>query len=97
MIIKAPAKINLYLEIINKREDGYHNIESIMHTVSLFDTLEFLPSDTIELFCNDKNLPVDKTNLVYKTAVKFKEKYNITQGIKINLTKNIPMGAGLGG
>ena len=97
MIIKAPAKINLYLEIINKREDGYHNIESIMHTVSLFDTLEFLPSDTIELFCNDKNLPVDKTNLVYKTAVKFKEKYNITKGIKINLTKNIPMGAGLGG
>ncbi|MEA5001307.1 MAG: 4-(cytidine 5'-diphospho)-2-C-methyl-D-erythritol kinase [Endomicrobiaceae bacterium] len=97
MIIKAPAKINLYLEIINKREDGYHNLESIMHTVSLCDTLEFELSDNIELFCSDKDLPTDKTNLVYKTAAKLKEKYNIKKGIKINLTKNIPMGAGLGG
>ncbi|MGE4384243.1 MAG: 4-(cytidine 5'-diphospho)-2-C-methyl-D-erythritol kinase [Endomicrobiaceae bacterium] len=97
MIIQAPAKINLYLEIINKRNDGYHNIESIMHTVSLFDIIEFKPSENIELYCSDKTLPTDKTNLIYKTAVKFKEKYNIPKGITINLTKNIPMGAGLGG
>ena len=77
MIIKAPAKINLYLEIINKREDGYHNLESIMHTVSLCDTLEFELSDNIELFCSDKDLPTDKTNLVYKTVAKLKKKYNI--------------------
>ena len=43
MIVKAPAKINLFLEILNKRPDGYHNIESVMHTVSLFDILEFSP------------------------------------------------------
>jgi 4-diphosphocytidyl-2-C-methyl-D-erythritol kinase len=55
MIVKAPAKINLYLEIINKRPDGYHNIESVMHTVSLFDILEFteLQEDKIELICDN--------------------------------------------
>lgn len=99
MILKAPAKINLYLEIINKRSDGYHNIESIMHTVSLFDTLEFLPTTdaNIELTCSDKYLPADSSNIVYKTAKKMQNKYGINRGIKIHLTKNIPMGAGLGG
>ena len=100
MIVKAPAKINLFLEIINKRSDGYHNIESVMHTVSLFDILEFSPirEDKIELVCNDTQLSLDvKKNIVYKAAEKFKEQYNIKQGIKIRLTKNIPMGAGLGG
>ena len=99
MIIKAPAKINLYLEIINKRQDGYHNIESLMHTVSLFDELELseIKEDKIELVCSDSSLPADKNNLVYKAAEKFKHRYKIDRGIKINLTKNIPMGAGLGG
>lgn len=98
MILKAPAKINLYLEIINKREDGYHNLESVMHTVSLFDILEFSAlKDNIEFTCNDKTLPINRNNLIVKTAIKFKEKYNIEQGIKINLIKNIPVGAGLGG
>ena len=100
MIVKAPAKINLYLEILNKRPDGYHNIESVMHTISLFDILEFsqINEDKIELVCDNCALPSnDKKNLVYRAAEKFKEKYNIKQGIKIKLTKNIPMGAGLGG
>ena len=99
MIVKAPAKINLYLEIINKRPYGYHNIESVMHTVSLFDILEFaeLQEDKIELVCDNVDLFDTKKNLVYKAAQKVKEKYNITTGVKIKLTKNIPMGAGLGG
>ena len=100
MIIKAPAKINLYLEIINKRADGYHNIESVMHTVSLFDILEFseIQEDKIELICDNSVLPSnDKKNLVYRAADKFKGQYKINKGVKIKLTKNIPMGAGLGG
>ncbi len=99
MIIQAPAKINLFLEIINKRPDGYHNLESVMHTVSLFDTLEFteIKENKIELICVNADLPANRNNLVYRAAEKFKEKYNITAGIKIKLTKNIPMGAGLGG
>ncbi|WP_372519142.1 4-(cytidine 5'-diphospho)-2-C-methyl-D-erythritol kinase [Candidatus Ruminimicrobiellum ovillum] len=99
MIVKAPAKINLYLEIINKRPDGYHNIESVMHTVSLFDILEFtkIKDNKIELVCDNADLFDTKKNLVYKAAEKVKEKYNINSGVKIKLTKNIPMGAGLGG
>lgn len=100
MIVKAPAKINLFLEILNKRPDGYHNIESVMHTVSLFDILEFSPvmEDKIELICDNVELSSDvKKNIVYKAAEKIKQQYNIKQGIKIKLTKNIPMGAGLGG
>ena len=100
MIVKAPAKINLFLEILNKRPDGYHNIESVMHTVSLFDIIEFSPvmEDKIELICDNVELSSDvKKNIVYKAAEKIKQQYNIKQGIKIKLTKNIPMGAGLGG
>ena len=99
MIVKAPAKINLYLEIINKRADGYHNIESVMHTVSLFDVLEFtkIEDNKIELVCDNADLFDTKKNLVYKAAEKVKEKYKINHGVKIKLTKNIPMGAGLGG
>jgi len=96
MKLLAPAKINLYLEVINKREDGYHNIESVMHTVSLCDELEFLQSDTVELVCNKLVCPPEK-NLVYKTAVKLKDKFNVKKGVKIILKKNIPTGAGLGG
>ena len=99
MIVKAPAKINLYLEIINKRQDGYHNIESVMHTVSLFDILEFseTESNDIDLVCENSELSNPEKNIVYKATKVFKEKYNINKGIKIKLTKNIPMGAGLGG
>jgi len=99
MIVKAPAKINLYLEIINKRADGYHNIESVMHTVSLFDILELtkIEDNKIELVCDNADLSDTKKNLVYKAAEKVKEKYNINSGVRIKLTKNIPMGAGLGG
>jgi 4-diphosphocytidyl-2-C-methyl-D-erythritol kinase len=99
MIVKAPAKINLYLEIINKRQDGYHNIESVMHTVSLFDILEFSETELnkIELVCENSELSNPEKNIVYKATKVFKEKYNINKGIKIKLTKNIPMGAGLGG
>ncbi|WP_413852617.1 4-(cytidine 5'-diphospho)-2-C-methyl-D-erythritol kinase, partial [Candidatus Ruminimicrobium bovinum] len=97
MQVQAPAKINLYLEIIDKRPDGYHNLQSIMHTVSLFDTLCFENDISIKLTCSDENLPVDKTNLVYKTVVKMQQAFCIDKGIKIHLIKNIPTGAGLGG
>ena len=92
MIVQAPAKINLFLEIINKRPDGYHNIESVMHTVSLFDILEFteIQENKIELVCDNMQLSSDvKKNLVYKAAEKFKQQYNINKGIQIKLTKNI--------
>lgn len=97
--LKAPAKINLFLEITGKRQDGYHNLESIMQTVSLYDelTAEDSEDDCIILECSDKNLPADETNIVYKAAKALKEHFKIDRGAKIFLKKEIPMGAGLGG
>ena len=96
--LKAPAKINLFLEIKNKRHDGYHNLESIMQTVSLYDELSFeLTSKDIYLECNNKNLACDETNIVYKTITAVKTHFNIDSGVKIYLKKEIPMRAGLGG
>lgn len=96
--LRAPAKINLFLEIQNKRSDGYHNLESIMQTVSLYDNLSFEIADKdISLKSNDKSLPVDEANIVYKAAKTVKTHFNVNKGVKICLTKEIPMKAGLGG
>ncbi|MCA6069587.1 MAG: 4-(cytidine 5'-diphospho)-2-C-methyl-D-erythritol kinase [Endomicrobium sp.] len=96
--LKAPAKINLFLEIKHKRQDGYHNLESIMQTVSLYDELSFeLTNRDISLECNNKNLACDETNVVYKTITAVKTRFNIDSGVKIYLKKGIPMEAGLGG
>jgi 4-diphosphocytidyl-2-C-methyl-D-erythritol kinase len=96
--LKAPAKINLFLEIKNKREDGYHNLESIMQTVSLYDELSFEPIDKkISLECDNKTLPTDSSNIVYKAAKAFFNYFKIDKGIKIYLKKVIPVSAGLGG
>ncbi|MCL1972380.1 MAG: 4-(cytidine 5'-diphospho)-2-C-methyl-D-erythritol kinase [Endomicrobia bacterium] len=95
---KAPAKINLYLEITGKRPDGYHNLESIMQTVSLYDeiTVEDAPGG-INLECDNKNLPSNSSNIVYKAAEAVRNRFNIQKGVKITLKKEIPTGAGLGG
>ncbi|MCX5782479.1 MAG: 4-(cytidine 5'-diphospho)-2-C-methyl-D-erythritol kinase [Elusimicrobia bacterium] len=98
MKILAPAKINLFLEVKNKRADGYHNIESIMQSVSLYDELEFKPAEEkISLKCNLKNLPNDERNLVVKAAKLLKKELKTQKGARIHLKKNIPLGAGLGG
>lgn len=96
--LKAPAKINLFLEIVGKREDGYHLLETIMQTVSLYDELVFEEAESSILFeSNDKSLPVDESNIIIKAAKALKEKFNIEKGAKIFLKKEIPIGAGLGG
>jgi 4-diphosphocytidyl-2-C-methyl-D-erythritol kinase len=98
--LKTPAKINLFLEILNKRSDGYHNLSTIMQTIALYDelTIESIPQkDIIELECNNKEVPVDETNIVYKAAKAVKLAFNIKEGVKIYIDKQIPIGAGLGG
>ena len=97
----AYAKINLFLDVTGIREDRFHNIKSVMHTISLSDklTIEALPSDEacIEVSHNSAELKNDKDNLVYKSALKYLTKYDIKTKIFITLEKNIPIGAGLGG
>jgi 4-diphosphocytidyl-2-C-methyl-D-erythritol kinase len=95
--LKAYAKINLGLRILNKREDGYHNIETIFHRVNIFDEITFSPSDDIQLSCDQKDIPTDNTNLSTRAALLLQETYAVKQGVRIRLKKNIPVGAGLGG
>jgi 4-diphosphocytidyl-2-C-methyl-D-erythritol kinase len=93
--LRAPAKINWFLSILSKRNDGYHDIHSVMQRVCLYDDLLFYSADTIEIIC-DTNIPLED-NLVYKAA-SLLQKYTLCKkGIKIILHKNIPVSAGLGG
>ncbi|BCB96377.1 4-diphosphocytidyl-2-C-methyl-D-erythritol kinase [Dissulfurispira thermophila] len=93
--LMAPAKVNWSLYVLDKREDGYHNILSLMHCIGLYDTLTFEHSDTIELITNMNILP--EHNLVYKAAKSLQSYAEIKDGARIVLKKDIPSGAGLGG
>ena len=98
MKIKAYAKINIALDVVGKREDGYHLLRMIMQTVDLYDVIEITKTDSdIKLKCNKPYVPTDERNLAYKAAKLFKEAYNINQGVSINLIKNIPVSAGMAG
>lgn len=97
MEVKAPAKINLALDIVKKREDGYHELCMIMQTVSLYDTINIEKADKIKISCNDPKIPTNEKNLVYKAADAFFKHENISGGCEIYLKKSIPDGAGLGG
>lgn len=99
IIIKSPAKINLYLEIINKRPDGYHNIRTVFERISLCDrvAISVIPENKIEVLCSNPKVPSDKTNLAFKAAQLLKEDLSIQSGIRIKIEKNIPVAAGLGG
>lgn len=100
--VQCPAKINLTLEVLDKRKDGFHNIKSIMQTISLFDILTIKVEDAdktvIELSGTSDKIPYDEKNLVHKAVVKFLEKSGIeNKKISIHIEKNIPIEAGLAG
>lgn len=97
--LKARAKINIALNVIGKRADGYHNLKMIMQTTNLYDTLSIKKSEDgkITLKTNSNKIPSDENNLVYKAAAYLKNAYSIKDGILIELVKNIPAAAGLAG
>ncbi len=95
LTVKAPAKINWSLFVLDKREDGYHNILSLLHCIGLYDILEFELSDNLVLE-SDMDIPCDQ-NLVYKAASLLKNHSGTGKGARIILRKEIPSGAGLGG
>jgi 4-diphosphocytidyl-2-C-methyl-D-erythritol kinase len=97
--IKSNAKINLGLKILNKRNDGYHNIATIMQEIDFHDTIELSinKSKKINLLTSGIETPSDENNLCYKAAELFFKEYNIQNGVNIKLNKSIPIGAGLGG
>lgn len=97
--LRAYAKINLGLDVVKKREDGYHEVRMIMQTVKLFDKLTFrlLEEDEIRMKTNLGFLPVDEKNLVYKAIRLLKDTYHIDKGMEVDLFKCIPVAAGMAG
>lgn len=98
MKIKAYAKVNISLDVIGKRQDGYHLLEMILQTIDLYDFVEVAKSEKgIEIVCNKSYVPTDERNLAYKAARLFLDNYNIKSGVKIDIFKNIPVSAGMAG
>lgn len=97
--INAPAKINLGLDVVRRREDGYHEVKMIMQSIRLFDRLTLKKTRTpgISLTTNLHFLPVNEDNLVYKSARLLMEEFEITEGLSIFLDKRIPVAAGMAG
>lgn len=100
LIMDSHAKINLALDVLGKRDDGYHEIDTIMQSISLKDRLTFesLEEDGVLLIdSNNGDIPLDENNLVYKAWELLKDEFNISKGLDIYIEKKIPMGAGLAG
>ena len=97
--MKAPAKINLSLDVLGKRQDGYHEVKMIMTTIDLADRLELmeLAEDRIVILSHNRYVPDDQRNLAYQAAKLLKEKFNVKKGVSITIEKTIPVAAGLAG
>lgn len=97
--LKAYAKINLGLDVVRRREDGYHEVRMVMQTVKLFDKLTFrvLNEDMIRIKTNLGFLPVNEDNLVYKAVKLLKDTYHVEKGLEIDIFKCIPVAAGMAG
>ena len=99
LTLPAFAKINWRLRVLGKREDGYHEIDTVLQTVSVHDLLTVTVTDdpTITLSCDDRTVPSDKHNLIWRAASALKARYSVNRGASMRLEKRIPVQAGLGG
>ncbi len=95
--LRAYAKINLGLQILGKRPDGYHNISTIFHRIGLYDELQFTPASSIQVESTSSAAPGDESNICHKAAVLLQKHFGVLDGVRISVRKNIPVGAGLGG
>lgn len=96
---KAPAKINLAIDVLRKRPDGFHDVIMIMQSIALYDTIKLKPvhGGKITVTSNSRCIPEGSTNIAYKTAEFLRNKYNVKDGAEIYIEKNIPVSAGLAG
>ena len=97
MKLHSPAKINLFLEVLEERDDGFHEIESLMTAVSLFDEIELQRADETSVNCDHPGVPDGPDNLVHRAIRRFRDETGMSDGIQVNIDKNIPPGSGLGG
>lgn len=94
----SPAKVNLYLKVLGKRTDGYHDIKTLMQRISLSDEMFFAPVERgIIIHCPNSSLPEDENNIVFRAARAFLSDASAQMGIQVTIKKNIPLAAGLGG
>ncbi|MEI8292073.1 MAG: 4-(cytidine 5'-diphospho)-2-C-methyl-D-erythritol kinase, partial [Verrucomicrobiota bacterium] len=95
---KSPCKVNLLLNILGRRPDGFHELETVMHPVNLCDEMSFERAGSgLQLTCSHPGLPVDSKNLVHRAAAAFLTAAKISDGVKIHLHKNLPLAGGIGG
>ena len=95
---KSPCKVNLLLNILGKRPDGFHELETVMHPIALFDDIHCeRGGNGIQITCDEPALPADSQNLVYRAADAFFKLHNPGDGVRLHLQKRIPLAAGLGG
>ncbi|MDR7433973.1 MAG: 4-(cytidine 5'-diphospho)-2-C-methyl-D-erythritol kinase [Armatimonadota bacterium] len=98
LYLNAYAKINLTLDVLRKREDGYHDLETILHTLSLHDGITLREASRgVTVICNDASVPTDTRNLVYRAASLLQKTFGVERGVEIEITKHIPIASGLGG
>lgn len=97
--LSSPAKLNLFLEVVNKRPDGYHNLITLFERIDLCDdiTLSNTLDGAIQVFCDHADVPTDSKNLVYKAAQMLRDDFALSNGVNIRIKKRIPVAAGLGG
>jgi 4-diphosphocytidyl-2-C-methyl-D-erythritol kinase len=96
-MMHAYAKINLGLYVVARRPDGYHDIETVFCRIGIADYVTFAPSPDIHVTCSSPDAPAGALNICHVAAHRLQERYHITAGVHIHITKNIPVGAGLGG
>ncbi len=99
LLLDAPAKLNLFLDVLDKRPDGYHGLVTLFERITLFDRIRLTPlsDEGIVVSSESPDIPLDENNLAYKAAELVKRSQGIRHGVKIEIEKNIPVGAGLGG
>jgi len=99
LYLESPAKVNLRLEVLKKRKDGYHELKTILQKISLYDKLRFSLKKEKGIFINSTNpgLPIGKGNLIYQAVQSILKKTDYRRGVDIEIKKKIPLGAGLGG
>ncbi len=97
--LKSRAKINLSIDVLGQRDDGYHLVEMIMQTIDLYDIIKIksIEDEDIIIKTNSEHIPSDSSNIVYKAAKLIKQEFNIDEGIEIYIEKNIPIAAGMAG
>ena len=94
---RAPAKINLGLHVLRRRDDGYHDIETVLHRIGWADRITLAPAGTLSMTCSDPSLPTDARNLCLQAATRLAEAFDVDDGVALHLDKRVPCGAGLGG